>query len=108
MSNERFQIVDDNRPVGPARLATEDAVIVTRYVEAEAGVEAPGTEHEEEFEVVGIVENTESGARYAVCYCRRTDEFLVTDEEGALLEDEALARNVVETFLGDGLPEEDG
>lgn len=107
MSDERFRTVGDHRPAGPARLTIEDTVIVTRYVEDEAATGSPGSEREEEFDVVGIVEDAESGARYAICYCRRTDEFLVTDEEGALLEEEALAREVVESFLDDDLREED-
>lgn len=63
---------------------------------------------EQEFDVVGIVEDAASQARYAVCYCEASDAFIVTDDSGNLLSDEALAQEILEDFLQDEDDEEDG
>ena len=54
---------------------------------------------EREFEVVGIIEDSDSGTRYAVCYCEPADEFIVTSKTGALVEDETLAQEILNDFL---------
>lgn len=55
------------------------------------------------FEVVGILEDTESGDSYAVLVHEPAGEgeaeFIVTDLRGNLLENEALAQEVLEDFL---------
>jgi hypothetical protein len=51
-----------------------------------------------EFEVVGLVEDDESNA-YAVCYSESADEFVVTDESGALLDDDDLAQEILDDFF---------
>jgi hypothetical protein len=51
-----------------------------------------------EFEVVGLVEDDEHNG-FAVCYCESADEFVVTDESGKLLEDEALAQEILDDFF---------
>ncbi len=56
-------------------------------------------EVEREFEVVGIIEDSDSGTRYAVCYCEPADEFIVTSKTGALIEDETLAQEILNDFL---------
>lgn len=51
-----------------------------------------------EFEVVGLVEDEENHT-YAVLYCEQEDEFVVTDEKGALLEDDDLAQEILDDFF---------
>ncbi|HEY0383468.1 MAG TPA: hypothetical protein VGC72_14835 [Candidatus Elarobacter sp.] len=50
------------------------------------------------FEVVGLVEDDE-GRAYAVCYNDQSDEFVVTDQIGDLLEDEELAQEILDDFF---------
>jgi hypothetical protein len=57
------------------------------------------SETEREFEVVGIIEDSDSGTRYAICYCEPADEFIVTSKTGALVEDETLAQEILNDFL---------
>jgi hypothetical protein len=64
-----------------------------------------------EFEVVGLVEDEENNA-YAVLYCETEDEFVVTDAQGNLLDDDDLAQEILDDFFvlaeesgGDGSPE---
>jgi hypothetical protein len=54
---------------------------------------------EREFEVVGIIEDSDSGARFAVCYSEAADEFIVTDKTGGLVESESLAQDILNDFL---------
>ena len=51
-----------------------------------------------EFDVVGLVEDDEAHG-YAVCYSEDGDEFIVTDPNGALLEDAKLAQEILDEFL---------
>jgi len=55
-------------------------------------------EKELEFEVVGLVEDDEHNA-FAVLYCQPEDEFVVTDAEGNLLEDDELAQEILDDFF---------
>jgi hypothetical protein len=56
-----------------------------------------------EFEVVGILEDPEEGASYAVLYREPTgdedEQFIVTDAAGKLLADGELAQDILEDFL---------
>ena len=56
------------------------------------------------FEVVGILEDPDDGTSYAVLMHEPKDEeaeseFIVTDLEGNLLEDDALAQEILDEFL---------
>jgi hypothetical protein len=51
-----------------------------------------------QFEVVGLVEDDEGNA-FAVCYNEDSDEFVVTDEKGTLLEDSDLAQEILDDFF---------
>ncbi len=55
------------------------------------------------FEVVGILEDPENAASYAVLHHEAAegedDEFIVTDIEGNLVEDDALAQEILDDFL---------
>jgi uncharacterized protein YrzB (UPF0473 family) len=67
------------------------------YIETKDGGELP-------FEVVGILEDPDSGTSYAVLMHEPKDddaesEFIVTDLDGNLLEDEALAQEILDEFL---------
>ncbi len=78
------------------RIELQDKIVV------ESGIaNGPETQTGErfEFEVVGIVEDSETRTRYAVCYSERADEFIVTDDVGQLLEDDALAQSLLNDFL---------
>ena len=78
------------------RIELQDRIVVETRIEAVA----PSAAVEQyEFEVVGIVEDAESAAQYAVCYSERADEFIVTNEIGELLEDETLAQEILGDFL---------
>jgi hypothetical protein len=56
-----------------------------------------------QFEVVGILEDPEVDASYAVLWHESTDEgegqFIVTDLAGKILDDETLAQQVLDDFL---------
>ncbi len=51
-----------------------------------------------EFEVVGLVEDDEQHG-FAVAYSEQADEFVVTDENGKLLEDDSLAQEILDDFF---------
>lgn len=51
-----------------------------------------------EFEVVGLVEDEENN-QYAVLYCEQEDEFVVSDANGNLLEDDELAQEILDDFF---------
>ena len=51
-----------------------------------------------EFEVVGLVEDDENHG-FAVAYSQEADEFVVTDENGKLLEDDDLAQEILDDFF---------
>ncbi|GAC1391859.1 MAG: hypothetical protein NVSMB31_09520 [Vulcanimicrobiaceae bacterium] len=51
-----------------------------------------------EFEVVGLVED-EDKHTYAVCYCEKEDEFVVTNATGELLSDDELAQEILDDFF---------
>jgi len=51
-----------------------------------------------EFEIVGLVEDDEHHA-FAVAYSEAADEFVVTDENGTLLDDDALAQEILDDFF---------
>lgn len=51
-----------------------------------------------EFEVVGLVEDDQDHT-FAVAYSEQADEFVVTDDTGNLLEDEALAQEILDDFF---------
>ncbi len=55
------------------------------------------------FEVVGILEDPDDGAKYAVLRHESTgrdeDDFIVTDLDGKLLEENRLAQEILDEFL---------
>ena len=55
-------------------------------------------ERQLEFEVVGLVEDEENH-QYAVLYCEQEDEFVVSDSNGTLLEDDELAQEILDDFF---------
>jgi hypothetical protein len=73
----------------------------TLYIETDDGKSLP-------FEVVGILEDADDGTSYAVLRrdAGEDDEFVVTDTAGNLLEDDALAQEILDDFLA--FAEEDG
>ncbi|HEV7178678.1 MAG TPA: hypothetical protein VGN11_02340 [Candidatus Baltobacteraceae bacterium] len=72
----------------------------TLFIETKDGGELP-------FEVVGILEDPDDGASYAVLMHEPSgeegeeaeSEFIVTDLEGNLLEDDELAQEILDEFL---------
>jgi hypothetical protein len=94
MEHEATDHAHNGRTVSPERVEIADTIVVERQMPDAAGVT-----DEQEFEVVGIVEDSDSSVRYAVCYCEAEDEFIVTDDVGVLLNDEALAQEILEDFL---------
>jgi len=77
------------------RVELEDTIIVA----ARTGEQADAPTRELEFEVVALIGEDEAEAKYAVCYCESDDEFVVADIYGRLLDDEALAQEVLNGFL---------
>ena len=77
-------------PAGPLELSE------ILYIETKDGAELP-------FEVVGILEDPEDGNSYAVLMHEAHDEaegeFIVTDMEGNLIQDEELAQEILDEFL---------
>lgn len=80
----------DQTPSGPLELSE------ILYIETKDGSELP-------FEVVGILEDPEDKTSYAVLMHEPAGEgegeFIVTDLEGNLLEDEELAQEILDEFL---------
>jgi hypothetical protein len=68
----------------------------TLRIEMEDGTSLP-------FEVVGILEDSDNGVSYAVLRRdaseREDDEFIVTDLDGNLVQDDGLAQDVLDDFL---------
>jgi uncharacterized protein YrzB (UPF0473 family) len=83
---------DGEAPSGPLELSE------ILYIETKEGVELP-------FEVVGILEDPEDGASYAVLMHEAHDEgeeegeFIVTDLNGNLIDDDELAQEILDEFL---------
>ena len=78
-------------------LALEDKIVV-----ATKSAERPNeAEARMEFEVVGIVRDSDSTTDYGVCYNKEADEFIVTDESGELLADQTLAQGILDGFLSE-------
>jgi hypothetical protein len=50
------------------------------------------------FEVVGLVEDDENNA-FAVCYNEPSDQFVVTDQFGDLLDNDELAQEILDDFF---------
>jgi hypothetical protein len=50
------------------------------------------------FEVVGLVDDDENNA-FAVCYNEGSDQFVVTDAFGELLENDELAQEILDDFF---------
>ena len=95
MKHEPRPHAHNGRPARPDRVEIADTIVVERRsVEV-----AMGASDEQEYEVVGIVEESESAQRYAICYCEAEDEFIVTDDGGTLLRDEELAQEILDDFL---------
>ncbi len=94
MEPEHTQHAHNGRTTSPDHVEILDTIVVARRLS-----EAQAASDEQEFEVVGIVEDSDSSVRYAVCYCESEDEFIVTDDVGMLIRDEALAQEILEDFL---------
>jgi uncharacterized protein YrzB (UPF0473 family) len=66
------------------------------YIQTKDGAEMP-------FEVVGILEDPDDGTSYAVLMHEAHEEgegeFIVTDLEGNLVDDEELAQEILDEFL---------
>jgi hypothetical protein len=77
------------------RVELEDTIVVSSRV----GEAQDAPLRELEFEVVALIGEDEAEPKYAVCYCETADEFLVADIFGKLIEDEALAQEVLNGFL---------
>lgn len=77
-------------PSGPLELSE------VLYIQTKDGAELP-------FEVVGILEDPDDKTSYAVlmhdAHEEGDGEFIVTDMEGNLVEDEALAQEILDEFL---------
>jgi hypothetical protein len=78
------------------KIELQDRIVV----ETRPDTSPPSSSGEQfEFEVVGIVEDAESSAQYAVCYSEGADEFIVTNAVGELLDDDTLAQEILGDFL---------
>ena len=87
---------DNGQEKRATRIELADRIVVETRLESTP----PGAPCEQfEFEVVGIVEDAESTAQYAVCYSERADEFIVTNDVGELLDDDTLAQEILGDFL---------
>lgn len=61
-------------------------------------IKTTGDDKQLEFEVIGLVEDEEHKS-FAVLYCEPEDEFVVTDAQGNLLQDEDLAQEILDDFF---------
>jgi hypothetical protein len=96
--------VDNGHHREATRVELQDRIVVETKPE---GATADAPVEQFEFEVVGIVEDADSTAQYAICYSDRVDEFIVTNETGELLDDHSLAQDILTDFL-DQAGEPDG
>jgi len=82
--------MNGERPNGPLELSE------ILYIQTKDGAELP-------FEVVGILEDPDDGNSYAVLMHEPHEEgegeFIVTDLEGNLVDDEELAQEILDEFL---------
>ena len=63
-----------------------------------------------EYEVVSLVSDPDTDTIYGVAYSEAADNFIVTDETGNLIADQALADEIIrdfETFAEESAAEED-
>ena len=86
------------------KIELQDRIVVETRLER-VGAATPTEQYE--FEVVGIVEDAESAAQYAVCYSEGADEFIVTNEMGELIDDDTLAQEILGDFLDQATDTED-
>ena len=81
---------ESERPTGPLELSE------VLHIQTNDGTSLP-------FEVVGILEDPDEGTSYAVLLHEPSEQaegqFIVTDLAGNLVENEALAQEVVDDFL---------
>lgn len=52
-----------------------------------------------EYEIVALIESDDGDENYAVAYSKAADEFIVTDARGDLLQDDALAQEILDDFI---------
>lgn len=78
------------------RVELQDKIVIETRLQ-DKSPDSPVEQYE--FEVVGIVEDAESDAQYAVCYSEGADEFIVTNETGELIDDDTLAQEILGDFL---------
>jgi hypothetical protein len=78
------------------KIELQDKIVVETRPE---GATKEATVEQFEFEVVGIVEDSDSATQYAVCYSERADEFIVTNDVGELLDDDGLSQEILTDFL---------
>ena len=95
---------DNTHEKRATKIELQDRIVVETRLQA-APPDAPVQQYE--FEVVGIVEDAESTTQYAVCYSENADEFIVTDAVGELLDDDALAQEILGDFLDQAADTED-
>ncbi len=89
------------------RIELQDRIVVETRLERAGTAPADAPTEQYEFEVVGIVEDAESAAQYAVCYSEGADEFIVTNETGELIDDDTLAQEILGDFLDQAVDTED-
>jgi hypothetical protein len=96
-------MTDANGESGEAAPALQLSDVL--YIETKEGASIP-------FEVVGILEDAQENASYAVLLHEGSDEeeqeFIVTDLEGNLLRDTRVAQEVLDDFLGFAEESSDG
>ena len=90
-------LADNGHQARADRVELKDKVVVEAPVQqVKSGASHPA---HYEFEVVGIIEDAASAQHFAVCYSETIDEFIVTDEHGRLVSDDALAQDILTDFL---------
>ncbi len=81
------------------KLALEDTLVIET---------TDGKRHE--YEVVGLVTDSDTDILYGVAYSEENDDFIVTDDAGKLIDDQALVDEIIrdfEIFAEESAPEDD-
>jgi hypothetical protein len=90
---------ETSEPVGTGKIDLEDTLVIET---------TDGQRHE--YEVVSLVSDPETDTVYGVAYNEVSDNFIVTDDVGNMIEDQELANEIIrdfETFAEESAAEDD-
>jgi hypothetical protein len=78
---------ETSEPVGTNKIDLEDTLVIET---------TDGKRHE--YEVVSLVSDPDTDIVYGVAYSEASDDFIVTDDVGNMIDDQVLAAEIIEDF----------